>query len=153
MQSLTITDCGSLFAQEDFAALALLCHLQHMCIETAAQVHPCDLDALSALTLLNLLSLTVSPGDRTNFNTASEYFGFPTAVESLTALTRMRLSGWHFVGAIPERIGRLTALKELTCSNCVATSLPASLQKLSNLECIDLSSNALGRYALFFCIV
>jgi len=144
LQSLTITDCGSIFAEADFAALAELSLIQKLHIQTDVQVRPQAISQLSCLTLLNSLSLTVEPGDRLNLLNYQEFSGFPHAVVSLTALTSLTLSGWTFID-LPESIGMLTALHELLLPNCVATRLPASLQKLTDLERLDFCSNALGR--------
>ncbi len=144
LQSLTITDCGSVFAEADFAALAELSLIQKLHIQTDVQVRPQAISQLSCLTLLNSLSLTVGPGDRLN-PLNHTFNGFPHAVVSLTALTSLTLSGWTFVGSLPESIGMLTALHELLLPNCVATRLPALLQKLTDLERLDFCSNALGR--------
>ncbi|KAL0049211.1 hypothetical protein WJX82_008853 [Trebouxia sp. C0006] len=145
LQSLTITDCGSIFAEADFAALAELSLIQKLHIQTDVQVRPQAISQLSCLTLLNSLSLTVEPGDRLNLLDYQEFSGFPHAVVSLTALTSLTLSGWTFIGDLPESIGMLTALHELLLPNCVATRLLASLQKLTDLERLDFCSNALGR--------
>ena len=78
----------------------------------------------------------------------TEYHGFPTAVLSLTALTSLTLSGWTYMAAIPEGTGDLTALQELLLFDCAATKLPFSVQRLIELERLDLTSNCLGRYVL-----
>jgi Leucine-rich repeat (LRR) protein len=145
LQSLTITDCGSIFAEADFAALAELSLIQKLHIQTDVQVRPQAISQLTCLTLLNSLSLTVAPGDRLNALNYHSHSGFPHAVVSLTALTSLTLSGWTCIGELPESIGMLTALHELLLPNCVATRLPASLQKLTDLERLDFCSNALGR--------
>ena len=144
LQSLTIADCGSIFAEADFAALAELSLIQKLHIQTDVQVHPQAISHLSCLTLLNSLSCTVEPGDRLDPLNYHSYRGFPHAVVPMTALTSLTLSGWTFIGELPESIGMLTALHELLLPNCAATRLPASLQKLTDLERLDFCSNALG---------
>jgi len=83
LQSLTITDCGSIFAEADFAALAELSLIQKLHIQTDVQVRPQAISQLSCLTLLNSLSLTVESGDRLNPLNYHEFSGFPHAVVSL----------------------------------------------------------------------
>lgn len=145
LQSLTITNCDSIFAEADFAALAELSLIQKLHIQTNVQVRPQAISQLSSLTLLNSLSLTVDPGDRLNMLNINSHSGFPHVVVSLTALTSLTLSGWTCIRDLPETIGMLTALHELLLPNCVVTRLPASLQKLTDLERVDFCSNALGR--------
>lgn len=151
LQSLTITDCGSLFAEADFAAVAELSLLQMLHIHTDAEVRPACINPLTALTQLNSLSLTVSPGDRADLQKYYVMGGFPHAVTSLTALTSLTLSGFFCLGKVPEGMGQLTALKELLFLDCVVLQLPMSLQNLTSLERLDLSSNGLGRYVFVLC--
>lgn len=66
---------------------------------------------------------------------------------SLSALTTLSMSGWTYLGHLPEAIGSLTNLRELQICDSVVTSLPAGMAQLSLLETIDFTSNALGRYA------
>ncbi|KAL3143775.1 hypothetical protein ABBQ32_003604 [Trebouxia sp. C0010 RCD-2024] len=145
LKSLTITECGSLFAEADFAALAALHQLQTLCIHTAAQVHPCSVASLSSLTRLSSLSLMVAPGNRMDYGNISKYSGNHHSLMSLSTLTTLSLSGWTYLGRLPEAISSLSQLRELEICNCAMTSLPASLGRLSHLERIDFHSNALGR--------
>lgn len=147
LKTLTITECGSVFAEADLAALAALSQLQTLCISIAAQVHPYSVAPLSSLTALNSLSLAVEPGDRMDYANITEYHGVPISLMSLSALTSLSLSGWTYLGHLPAAIGSLTNLRELQICDSVLTSLPAGLAQLSLLEIIDFTSNALGRYA------
>lgn len=146
LKSLTITDCGDRFAEADFAALAALSQLQTLHIETDAQVHPHSIAPLSILITLNSLSLTVNPGDRMDFANISKYCGCPLGLMSLTALTRLRTSGWTYLGQLPDTISNLVQLRALCLPNCVLTGLPGSLARLMHLEKINFTSNALGRW-------
>ena len=145
LKSLTITECGNLFAEADFAALAALSQLQTLHIDTDAQVHPQSTAALSTLISLKSLSLTVDPGDRMDYANISKYSGFPWCLMLLTTLTSLRTSGWTYVGQLPDTISILVELRALCLPNCVLTGLPGSLAQLIHLEKINLTSNALGR--------
>ena len=145
LKSLSITECDSLFAEADFAALAALGQLKSLCIETAAQVHPRSVAPLSLLTALSSLSLTVEPGDRMDYANITEYYGFPLSIMSLSALTTLSMSGWTYLEYLPKAISSLSRLRQLQISNCVLTSISAGLAQLSHLETIDFTSNALGR--------
>ncbi|KAL3144805.1 hypothetical protein ABBQ38_001914 [Trebouxia sp. C0009 RCD-2024] len=145
LKSLTITECGSLFAEADFAALAALHQLQTLCIHTAVQVHPRSVASLSSLTRLSFLSLTVAPGNCTDYTNISKYSGSHLSLMSLSTLTSLSLSGWTYLGCLPDAISSLSGPRDLEICNCAMTSLPASLGELSHLERIDFHSNALGR--------
>lgn len=147
LKSLTITECDSLFAEADFAALAALHQLETLCIHTAAQAHPRAVASLSSLTALRSLSLTVDPGDRMDYANINKYHGLDLSLMNLSALTTLCMSGWTYVGPLPEAVSRLSELRELQFCNCAMTSLPAGLARLSLLERIDFHSNALGRCA------
>ncbi|KAL3145721.1 hypothetical protein ABBQ32_003252 [Trebouxia sp. C0010 RCD-2024] len=80
-----------------------------------------------------------------DYGNISKYSGNHQSLMSLSTLTSLSLSGWTYLGRLPEAISSLSKLRELRNCNCAMISLPASLGRLSHLERIDLHSNALGR--------
>ena len=77
----------------------------------------------------------------------TKYCGVPVSLMSLSALTTLSLSGWTFLGHLPEAISSLSQLRQLQICDSLVMSLPGSLAQLPLLESIDFSSNTLGRYA------
>lgn len=91
--------------------------------------------------------MTVGPGDRMDYANITEYYGVPLSLMSLSALSSLSMSGKTYLGHLPEAISSLSQLRQLQICDSVMTSLPGGLARLTLLETIDFSSNALGRYA------
>lgn len=80
-----------------------------------------------------------------NYANITEYYGVPLSLMSLSALTTLSMSGWTYLGHLPEAISRLSQLRQLQICDSVMTSLPGGIAQLTLLETMDVSSNALGR--------
>ena len=74
-----------------------------------------------------------------------QFHGLPAGVHHLTHLTKLSLSGWVSLGRLPNNLGSLRGLKEVTIIKSGLTSLSDALRQLTQLDYLNLTMNYLGR--------
>lgn len=71
---------------------------------------------------------------------------FPSDALKMKQLVKLVLDG-NEIGKVPDAIGTLTALEELSLSHCDLAELPASIGKLTNLRVLRIAGNRHTDYA------
>jgi hypothetical protein len=119
-------------------------------------VRPCDSYACDSAVVRTILdsnglqevsvdSVSEAEGGRITELSFEGYASFTSllpAIACLTALTELEISGCPLTG-LPDEIGRMAQIHELTLTSLGLTSLPQSIVNLVNLSEADLSGNKL----------
>lgn len=67
----------------------------------------------------------------------------PSSVGGLTSLEELSLQGNPRLAALPQELGTLPALRDLSAADCTLSTLPASLAAAPALESLSLYGNQL----------